>query len=120
MLKAATDGATPSEGPLNKIFKIGNRERSMRDQYIVGQASQLCGRFEAKLGQLHEKYWKLLSSGQNEEADIVEKEMEEHKELLECAVMKRNFPDRQQTEISSSSRNTVPERTDSSQQEREE
>ena len=26
MLKAATDGATPSEGPLNRVFKIGNRE----------------------------------------------------------------------------------------------
>ena len=106
MLKAATDGATPSEGPLNKMFKTGNREISMRDQYIAEQASQLCGRFEAKLGQLHGKYWNLLSSGQNDAADMVEKEMEKYMELLECAVMRRNFPDRQPTEISTS-RNTV-------------
>ena len=53
MLKAATDGATPSEGPLNKMFKIGNREISMRDQCISEQASQLRGPSEAKLGQLH-------------------------------------------------------------------
>ena len=33
MLKAATDGATPSEGPLNRRFKIGNREISIREQY---------------------------------------------------------------------------------------
>ena len=49
MLKAATatDGATPSGGPWNKIE---NREISMRDEYIAEHASQLCGRFEAKLG----------------------------------------------------------------------
>ena len=56
MFKKATDGATPSEGPLSKIFNIGNREISMRGQYIAEQASQLRGRLEAKLGQLHEKY----------------------------------------------------------------
>ena len=43
---------------------------------------------------VHEKYWKLLTSGQNEAADMVEKEMEMYKELLECAGMRRNFPDR--------------------------
>ena len=71
MLKAATDGATPSEGPM---FKIGTRETSMRNQNIAEQANQLCGRLEAKLGQLHEKYWKLMSSGQHDAADMVEKE----------------------------------------------
>ena len=85
----------------------------MRDQYSAEQASQLCGRFEAKLGLLPE-------CGQNEAADMVEKEMEKYEELLECAVTRRNCPNRQQTEISSISRNTVAERTDRSQQEREE
>ena len=47
MLKAATDGATPSEGPLNRMFKKGNREISVREQYMTGQARQMCGRLEA-------------------------------------------------------------------------
>ena len=41
MLRADTDGATQSEGPLNRMFKIGSREMSMRDQYIAEQANQL-------------------------------------------------------------------------------
>ena len=41
MLRAATDGAAPSEGPLNRIFKIGNREISTREQYIAGQVADL-------------------------------------------------------------------------------
>ena len=31
MLQAATDGATPPEGPLNRMFKI---EIAIREQYI--------------------------------------------------------------------------------------
>ena len=49
MLQAATDGATPSEGPLNRMFKTGNREIPSREQYFTEQASQMCGRLEAKL-----------------------------------------------------------------------
>ena len=63
MLKAATDGATPSEGPLNKRFKLGNREISIREQYLTAQASQMCGRLEAKLEQLNERHWKGTAGG---------------------------------------------------------
>ena len=111
MLTAATDGATPSEGPVNKMFKIGNREISIREQYIAEQASQLRGRFEAKLGQLRERHWNLMSQA----ADKVKREMERHKGLLECAVVMRNFPDRPPppTAISPISGNPVPdERTE--------
>ena len=55
MLQAATDGATPSEGPLSRVFKIGNKEASIREQYVTEQPSQMCGRFEAKLEQLNER-----------------------------------------------------------------
>ena len=67
MLKAATDGATPSEG---------NRQISIREQYITEQASQMCGRVEAKLGQFNENHWNLMSRGHQEAAAMVEKEME--------------------------------------------
>ena len=73
MLEAATDGATPSEGPLNRIFKIGNREISVREQYIAEQASQMCGRLGAKLEQLNERHWNLMSRGLQEAANVAEK-----------------------------------------------
>ena len=82
MLKAATDGVTPSEGPLNRMFKIGKREIPIREQYITEQSSQMCGRLEAKLGQLHERHWNLMGRGLQEAADVVEKEMEKYHELL--------------------------------------
>ena len=61
-----------------------------------------------------------MSKGHHEAADMVEKEMEKYKEMLECAVMKRNFPDRPPAERSPISWNPVPERVDSLQREREE
>ena len=39
MLQAAMDGATPSEGPLNKMFRPGTRELSIGEEYEVEQAS---------------------------------------------------------------------------------
>ena len=48
MFKAATDGATPSEGLLNRMFKIGNSEISIRNKISQNkQVSQMCGRLEA-------------------------------------------------------------------------
>ena len=46
MLKVARDGATPLEGPLKRMFQIGNREISIREQHITEQANQMCGRLE--------------------------------------------------------------------------
>ena len=43
----------------------------------------MCGRFEAKLEQLHERHGNLMSRGLQEAADLAEKEMEKYQELLE-------------------------------------
>ena len=40
-----------------------------------------------------------MGRGLQEAADMVEKEMVKYQELLECAVMRRDFPDRPQTEM---------------------
>ena len=42
MLQAAMDGATPSEGPLNRMFRAGNREHSKRVEYEVEQKQTKC------------------------------------------------------------------------------
>ena len=49
MLQAAMDGANPTERPLYKRFKPGNRELSIRQEYEVERANQMCGPLEAKL-----------------------------------------------------------------------
>ena len=112
MLQAATDGATPSEGPSNRMFRTGNREISMREQYIADLASQMCGRLGAKLDQLNERHWNLMSRGLNEAADIVEEEIEEYHELFACAIMRRTFPAKPQTGVTPISGNPVAERDD--------
>ena len=43
MLKAANEAANPSEGPLNRTFRRGNSEASMRSEYIRAQAMQMRG-----------------------------------------------------------------------------
>ena len=73
MLKAATDGATPSEGPLNRRFRIANREISTAKQYTTEQASQMCGRLEAELEQPKERCLNFVGRGLQEAADVVEK-----------------------------------------------
>ena len=90
MLQAATDGAISSEGILNKRFRMSNREISTRQQYISAQAHQMCGRLQAKIAQLYERYYNPMGRGLQEAADIAEKEMEKYQELLECA----DYPDR--------------------------
>ena len=54
----------------------------------------MCGRLEAKLEQLYERYMNLMGTGLQEAADMVEKGMEKYQVLLECAAMRKDFPDR--------------------------
>ena len=81
MLQAALDGATPSEGPLNRRFNTGNREQLNTVEYVVGQAMQMCGRLETKIEQLSEKHWDLLGRGLQDVADQVESEKEKYEEF---------------------------------------
>ena len=53
-----------------------------------------------------------MSRGLEEAADMAEKEMEKYQDLLECATMRRNYPDKPQTDITPISGNPVPERDD--------
>ena len=63
MLEAANQGALPSEGPVTKAFTPGNRKLSVREEYEVERASQMCGRMEGKLKQLMERECNLLGRG---------------------------------------------------------
>lgn len=91
VLQAATDG-----GPLNRMFKIGSREISMREQYTVEQASQMCGRLGAKLEQLNERHWNLMSKmivggsrhGREGNGTVSRN--------VGSAIMRRDYPDRPQ------------------------
>ena len=74
MLEAANQGAIPSEGPLTKAFRPGNRELSMRADYVREQAMQMCGRLKLKVDRLNSRYDTLLGRGQEDWADTVEKE----------------------------------------------
>ena len=58
------------------------------------------GRLEAKLEQPHERQWGLMGRGLQDVADQVKKELEKYQELLECAVMRRDNPDRPVQRIS--------------------
>ena len=49
----------------------------------------MCGRLEAKLQQLMERYYNLLGRGFPEAADMAEEEMMKYRELLDCAVRGR-------------------------------
>ena len=61
MLRAAMNGANPTEGPLYRSFlNQGNRELSIRQDFEAAQANQMCGRLEAKVQQLAEKQYNLL------------------------------------------------------------
>ena len=55
--------------------------------------------------QLNERHWNLVGRGLQKAADQVEKDMEKYQELLECAVMRRDNPDRPIPRIS---KNPVP------------
>ena len=44
MPEAANEQANPSEDQLNRTFRRGNREASMRSEYTKTQAIQTCGR----------------------------------------------------------------------------
>ena len=108
MLQAATDGATPSEGILNRRFRIGNRERSMREQYITGQSVQLCGRMEAKLQQLVERHYNLLRRGLQEAADLAG----EVPRTIGLRSHEERFPNKSQIETPTNPGNPVPERNE--------
>ena len=41
MLEATSEGANHAEGPLNRTFRRGNREASMRSEYVKMQAIQM-------------------------------------------------------------------------------
>ena len=56
----------------------------------------------------------LMGTGLQEAADMVEKGMEKYQVLLECAAMRKDFPDRRQTEVTPISVNLVPERSEKS------
>ena len=71
----------------------------MREPYIAEKASQMCGRLGAKLEQLNERHWNLVSRGLQEAADAAEKEMEKDQDLLERAGTRRNYPDRPKTDV---------------------
>ena len=55
MLQAAMNGANPTEGPLYRRFRPGNRDLPVRQDYEAAQAKAICGRLEAKLQQLLER-----------------------------------------------------------------
>ena len=93
MLQAAMDGANPTEGPLYKRCKSGNRELSIKQRYEVERTNQMCGRLETKLQQLVERNSNLLDRGQPDMVDLVEKEIDKFRELLDCAVSMRERPD---------------------------
>ena len=75
MLQAATNGASPTEGPLYRRFSPGNRELSFGQDYEAAQANQMCGRLDAKIQQLVERHYNLLGRGIPEAADAVEREI---------------------------------------------
>ena len=76
MLEAANEGANPSGGPLNRTFRVGNRESSMRSEYKRMQATQTCGRLQAKIEDMKVQKWNLLGIGDQDSADRCEKRQE--------------------------------------------
>ena len=73
-LEAANEGENPSRGPLNRTFRVGRREMSMRSEYVKMQAAQMCGRLQAKIEELRTQHWGLLGVGDQDIADRVERE----------------------------------------------
>ena len=74
-LEAAHEGANPSEGLLNKAFRKGYREVSMRPEYINMQAVQMCGRPHTKIEDMKEQEWNLLGLGDQDSAGRSEREV---------------------------------------------
>ena len=73
-LEAANkEGANPSEGPLNRAFRKGNREASLRSEYIKMQAIQMCGRLNAKIEDMKAQQWNLLGMSDQDSADKCER-----------------------------------------------
>ena len=60
MSEAANQGAIPSEGPLTRSFRPGNRALSMRAEHAREQAIQMCGGLELKICQLDRRHELLL------------------------------------------------------------
>ena len=115
MLEAANEGANPSGGPLNRSFSVGNREISMRSEYMRMMSIQMCGRLSARIEKLSAQHWNRLGEGNQNAADRIEEELKKYKELLEIAEYRRDHPDTNPAEVHA--RNPVPESTDNSQRE---
>ena len=111
MVKAATQGTIPTEGPLSGKFKPGNGEQMNKVEYDRELAVQLCGRPERKTEQLREGHWKLLGRGEEDLADTVECEKERYKRLLEFMEKQSNNPENIPPDAS---RNPVFERKNNS------
>lgn len=92
MLRAALQGAVPTEGPLSRRFLPGNREQMSKVE--KEQAIQLCGRLEEKIEILRERHWNLLGRGEEDGADAVAHEKDRYERLLEYMEMKRGHPER--------------------------
>ena len=71
MLDVAHEGASPSEGLLNKSLRKGNREVSMGPECIKTQAAQMCGRLYSKIDDMKEEEWNLLGLGDQDSADSI-------------------------------------------------
>lgn len=53
----------------------------------------MCGRLSRKIEQLSERHWNLLGLGQQDLADVVEKEQERYEQLLGIADSRRDNPE---------------------------
>ena len=110
MLEATSEGAKPSEGPLNRTFRRGNREASTGSEYIKMQAIQMCGRLNAKIEDMNVQQWNLLGIGDQNSADRCERKQEKYEQLLEIAEHRRDNPDVDPSDVRF--RNPVPGRNE--------
>ena len=69
MLKAATQGAVPTDGRGPRRFRPGNAKYVNREECEEEQTNQLCGRLQRKIESSSQKHWVLEGRGLFELAD---------------------------------------------------
>ena len=79
---------------MTRRFIPGNRGQENRAEYEKGQAIQMCGRLEEKIEQLRERQYEHLGRGEENRADTIAYAKDGYQRLLECAVMRRDNPER--------------------------